>query len=688
MPTAVVQLQPGDNADKFILGLGSNNPVQDKPVLVPHHVVKNFISLIAKDDLPDECRLPRGEAFTKDGVPPEVAAFCKGKDDDVYHLLRLCGASAITKGGTPINAKIGEAGLSDLEQENVDASVWAICGKNFSPELHEIAISKKSDLKKKFPPKNRGNGWMDTSKGELPSVLVLAVEDDNLEKLATQVENLTVERNLIVEGSLKKAEAAEKLNDPIPRIIDTKPADDLASNFGSVALKDSERRMSATLLFYGQVDFKTNEIKAPVLNDDGIDIYNTDNKRVANGLFQATLLTKEEELTEKSMDFGHRYVDMAQWGPVQVASPAQADFRATRLVSMEDAKERSGYCLAWNLPTQHGAGLARHRLDAERSAQDILGESEENKTRLSTAIRCETRIRDLQSLATCLANTQCLVLVVCKVDAADRGPVIYWAARVLLVEITTLPFRRRYDTSPEMEQVKMRYYVFTTLEQVMVLMAQMSLRLSNIRAVYGGDFAAVNPNEALRAVSIVQESRKKIGQWIDGDIAPSTTLFANSKEKKEHEAKLEADRKADIAAQVAAQVAAAGGRRKTNPALGNTKDNKKQDTLHGAAKRQKSNEGDLLYTGPKERMPTPEGLPKRACGAHYKKGAGCRFGDKCKFDHTPIDDLAPHLQKIWLAHVKATEGLCFNKDRVTFHDVGAAVAASNGDGDKKPAAKK
>ena len=72
-------------------------------------------------------------------------------------------------------------------------------------------------------------------------------------------------------------------------------------------------------------------------------------------------------------------------------------------------------------------------------------------------------------------------------------------------------------------------------------------------------------------------------------------------------------------------------------------------------------------------LPTYQGADgKKPCGAEYRQGATCRFGANCKFDHTPIDRLAPETQKLWHDHVKATEGMSFNVARVK-----SGVAAVN-----------
>ena len=93
---------------------------------------------------------------------------------------------------------------------------------------------------------------------------------------------------------------------------------------------------------------------------------------------------------------------------------------------------------------------------------------------------------------------------------------------------------------------------------------------------------------------------------------------------------------------------------------------KEQQTFESLAASKEAKAGDLIYTGPKTRVPMPD-MPagqKAPCGAHLRDGFYCKFGPTCKFDHTPIDKLDPEIQKIWFDHVAATDGLIFNLERV------------------------
>ena len=74
-------------------------------------------------------------------------------------------------------------------------------------------------------------------------------------------------------------------------------------------------------------------------------------------------------------------------------------------------------------------------------------------------------------------------------------------------------------------------------------------------------------------------------------------------------------------------------------------------------------DGDIVYTGKDHLMPLPKGTGfeggNKPCGAHYRKGSFCRFGDSCKFDHTSINNLGPYSQKAWYAVVRETNDMTF-----------------------------
>ena len=79
--------------------------------------------------------------------------------------------------------------------------------------------------------------------------------------------------------------------------------------------------------------------------------------------------------------------------------------------------------------------------------------------------------------------------------------------------------------------------------------------------------------------------------------------------------------------------------------LGRPDQKRRQTTLPEAESRGKNGAGDIVYKGPHARMPLPniggDDPAKKPCGAYYREGSVCRFGDKCRFSHVPIDKLEP-----------------------------------------------
>ena len=127
---------------------------------------------------------------------------------------------------------------------------------------------------------------------------------------------------------------------------------------------------------------------------------------------------------------------------------------------MADAKSKDGASLAWDLPSSRSQSRTA---DGQRSLEDIMGEAEENKTKMSTDIPCEDDIGDLQALSTMLANFQGRVKILFEVDNksmdSKTNPWCHDLTRQLLIEITGLDFCRSYISSSE-SQPQLLYYVF------------------------------------------------------------------------------------------------------------------------------------------------------------------------------------------------------------------------------------
>ena len=184
------------------------------------------------------------------------------------------------------------------------------------------------------------------------------------------------------------------------------------------------------------------------------------------------------------------------------------------------------------------------------------------------------------------------------------------------------------------------------------------------------DWSSIESKMMRKIVQMVQDDAGAIDRWVSGETLAKVITFENSIELKEHDQRVAAARQVEMKTQLDRLYNnKRGGPHDRQDRLGGPKSPfiKKEKEDRGGKGPGPSRDGDIIFTGAREaRMPMPkypEGT-KKACPPAYRQGAACRYGAECKFDHTSIDSLAVNLQKLWHAHVKATEGTTFNISRV------------------------
>jgi len=339
------------------------------------------------------------------------------------------------------------------------------------------------------------------------------------------------------------------------------------------------------------------------------------------------------------------------------------------------------------------AGLRARGADAQRHTEDLMGEVDERKTRLSTNIKCPSTLDDITQILAGLANLQGLVKVWATITPGSKGPFIYWVARDLMTLLTSLDFRRAYALNFPAKQPHLLHFLVAVVDKVLHSLSLWSQRFTNVRRVANGKWDELDTTAIQQTEEAYAIDRQRLIAFTAGDTVPITQTWTGSKEEKEVKDREEAKTMAKYHEKYGG-----GGRKRGNsrPALGSEPDDKRrQTTLGEAASRSKSKEGDIVYKGKHLRMPLPK-MPegsKKPCAAFYRQGAHCRFGAGCDYDHTPIDDLEPACQKAWIGLVRKTEGMSFNVERVKcgVAAVNRAVAASKSDDSvaevKKPSAK-
>ena len=300
--------------------------------------------------------------------------------------------------------------------------------------------------------------------------------------------------------------------------------------------------------------------------------------------------------------------------------------------------------------------------DSERHAQDIMGEDVENKTKLSTHVKCETQLTDFGAFQSILANTQGYVKAYCEVPPGTAGPFLMATSRLLLTKVTCLKFCRRLAKTVR-SQPQVVFVLYAMAERIITALYTFSNRNKNIRLAIEGDWDKIDCTPLVRAYKAFLEDVRKIDDFIDGTILPENDLYKASPICLALANRARSSQLLDLQNTFSSRKN--GVDKRGGPPL--THDEKKRargkhtvDTPSFTEDR----EGDIIYTGKQRLMPIPQGDgfegSKKPCGAHYRKGSYCRYGADCKFDHTPIDNIDPYSQKAWYALVSKTADMAFN----------------------------
>ena len=250
--------------------------------------------------------------------------------------------------------------------------------------------------------------------------------------------------------------AADDLSRPIPRTIDINgalAAATLVENSTTAAPRANELDTARTTLFFACWNQVTKQLSPPVISDGGTYIINSESARSRCLLFNQAIIQVEETSTGSSNDFADRLCEVPCWLPAQKAFMASCVARTHRLVHLSDATQKEGFCFAWFLPEEgESTDIHSHTLNAQRYTEELLGETKEHRSQISTTIRCPVPLTSIHRLATGIANFLAYAKVFCLIDNSSPSsavPFVYRVLQELLTWITGLNFRRRLYLSPE-----------------------------------------------------------------------------------------------------------------------------------------------------------------------------------------------------------------------------------------------
>ena len=366
---------------------------------------------------------------------------------------------------------------------------------------------------------------------------------------------------------------------------------------------------------------------------------------------------------------------------VQLAQLLQGEHSAHLLTSLDQgAMPRRGFTILYLLPPVKTGVVdltTANQEDAQRAAEELLGEDPRRMSKMSTTFSMTTSVVSLEGVKSLCANIMTLfsVLAVCDPDVLASGgegrdpPFMYTMAAAYFKCITGLRFRRRYDEVAR-NSPWVLYSIIHGMEKLSCIVFTGARDAKNARAVTRGAWPEVC-DLIKTAQAAMTRHLAELQEFAEGGKTPDTcALYENSPHKRGIDAAKA--RAADRATLLQFQRMEADLKKSTNRRTAND-DNPRQEKTRRIAPTDRvpaapplNRSGDILCSlGDRERMPLPRITcsTEKPCVSWLRDGQACKR-TRCPYPHTPIDKLSPETQKEWIRFVQRTPCLSFNPKRV------------------------
>ena len=278
---------------------------------------------------------------------------------------------------------------------------------------------------------------------------------------------------------------------------------------------------------------------------------------------------------------------------------SNAVWRGDRLSCLKDASQRKGFNLMWFCPNGYNTSTPD---DSERYAQDIMGENDENKTRLSTHVKCETHLPDFGAFQSILANAQGYVKAYCEVPAGTVGPFLMATTRALLMKVTSLKFCRCLAKTLK-NQPQVVYVLYAMTERITTALCAFSNKNRNIRMVLSGTWDKIDCSSLVRSHKAFSEDLRKIDDFVDGTVLPENDLYKASPICLALANRARSDQLLELQHSFSSQKN--GGDKRGGPPLTREEKRTRGKTPNDPPSNTEDRDGDIIYTGKQRPMPVP-----------------------------------------------------------------------------------
>ena len=684
LPKRVV-LNPTGTKSVVLLGTTSDMTGSVKPGFVTQEVTHNFVAIVEKTLAPKS--FVAGIPFKKADYP--LMEPFAAKEDVDYVLLKIPCCLPIPYGVPLYVGKLDEQTAYDsLDFITDDGAKWGKFVLTADDALQILLSTNKVALDAILPIKKTGQTWAATTHFKTSKP-----DEDQEELLVQELESLSIAvktaRNHNIAES-KKRQSAKSVGTPptpweavededglstskakpiqsftIPKKSNLPGAASLAS---AVALSSEDIRRARFIVMFSRKDKDSGSLIAPIFTDEGESIITGTSASYRQQIMLSAFQTMAEEMSQE-MHFLFRANDMpGRYDPLVLIYWTEMMCRVTPLASLIDATEKKGATLANFIPDS-GKNNRKEAVDDERFVEELLGESKDHLTKISSSISVNTNLGRPGDALAFLSNITLFARCFVHIDEAAGvlPPQLFTNAMELAQLITSSSSRDMLRREPDVSSY-VSFWAYSVMEHFFVQLAKQSRTNAVLRQVANGDLENVpteNHDLGMEAFDLGVKTYKMA--MAGGVTLPEPIIYKNSEAKKR---KMESALKeqANQLRLLMGTHTPSGPKAKTPKRPG---DGDKLDNL--ANKKQNRNEsspgerlGCIIYPTSEANMPLPQFLQRsdRTCAAAIRDGYVCRHGERCMFSHDKLDNMSEALQRLWVNHAINTPDMFFNPVRV------------------------
>ena len=408
-------------------------------------------------------------------------------------------------------------------------------------------------------------------------------------------------------------------------------------------------------------------VHLPTLTENGEWLYcNPDRAGINEAM--ANMFANIPEALSQSTDFLHREVDLPRHDPLVYAQYATSYYEVSSMQSIEltgESKKRFRYF--YLVPDSKTLAEERESASYDREAEELLGESKANLSKVNTTITTSTAINTVYHLRAYLANI-CAVIeaqFVCDLSLKDiHTPAMFVVARTFALYLSSASMRASLKKSNRPHKPLVLWTV-QMLDQLSILLTHPLRHTKNAYLLSNNRISEIATDKFVEAFELLDDCVSTLRKFECGTGTIPSCPLLQADEAKAAKARVDRAPKRTASNDNAGMgFAAPDHKRQRNSKPGDSTPS--PDDLSGT----------LVYTG-SDMMPTvSEANPSlRLCAARQRVGRSCPRGTSCMMIHDlDITKWPDATFAKWSALIDKTPALEWNRKVVEPAKVSARTA--------------